>query len=110
MDGEAFVERKAGIQRDHSGHQLRDAGNIPLGRRHLLGFLGRPEHAARLRLQLGWLNVATVPEDMSLPGWRLHRLSGDLAGHWAIWVNGNWRLTFRFDRGDTEVVDYQDYH
>ena len=70
----------------------------------------RPEHAARLRLQLGWLNVATVPDDMSLPGWRLHRLSGDLAGHWAIWVNGNWRLTFRFDRGDAEVVDYQDYH
>ena len=70
----------------------------------------RPEHAARLRLQRGWLNVATVPDDMSLPGWRLHRLSGDLAGHWAIWVNGNWRLTFRFDRGDAEVVDYQDYH
>ncbi len=70
----------------------------------------RPEHAAKLRLQLGWLDVATSPQDMNLPGWRLHRLSGDMCGHWAIWVNGNWRLTFAFEHGNAEVVDYQDYH
>src|SRR5674536_120893 len=27
---------------------------------------------------------------------------GDLAGHWWIWVNGNWRVTFRFV--DSDVV------
>jgi proteic killer suppression protein len=37
-------------------------------------------------------------------------LSGDLAGHWAITVNGNWRLTFRFTGKDVELVDYVDYH
>jgi len=35
---------------------------------------------------------------------------GNLAGHWAVWVDKNWRLTFRFDGEDAELVDYQDYH
>lgn len=47
---------------------------------------------------------------MNRPGWRLHALTGHLAGHWAVWVDENWRLTFRFDGTDAEVVDYQDYH
>lgn len=36
-------------------------------------------------------------------------LKGDLAGHGAVTVNGNWRLTFRFVGIDAELVDYQDY-
>jgi toxin HigB-1 len=27
-----------------------------------------------------------------------------------MWVNGNWRVTFRFVGQDVELVDYQDYH
>ncbi len=67
-------------------------------------------HAGRLRVLLAALDNATSPADMSAPGWRLHLLTGDLAGHWAISVNANWRLTFRFVGRDAEVVDYQDYH
>lgn len=67
-------------------------------------------HEKRLRLQLDALNHAEKPEDLSAPGWRLHPLKGDLAGHWAIVVNGNWRVVFRFDGKDAELVDYQDYH
>ena len=63
-----------------------------------------------MRLQLGRLDVAAGPGDMDRPGWRLHALKGDLAGQWAVWVDKNWRLTFRFDSTDVEVVDYQDYH
>ena len=48
--------------------------------------------------------------DMNLPGWRLHVLKGDLAGHWAVWVDENWRLTFMFDKDDVVLVDYRDYH
>lgn len=70
----------------------------------------QPKHAVRLQLQLGVLDAARVPGDMNLPGWRLHSLAGDLAGHWAVWVDENWRLTFRFSGTDAEVVDYQDYH
>lgn len=70
----------------------------------------RPDHAKKLTRQLAFLNIARGPEEMDYPGWKLHQLSGDLAGHWAVWVSGNWRLTFRFIGEDAEIVDYQDYH
>ena len=47
---------------------------------------------------------------MNAPGWKLHSLEDDLKGHWSIWVNGNWRLTFTFEGTDAILVDYQDYH
>jgi len=70
----------------------------------------QPSHAKRLRLQLGKLDTAKSPKDMDLPGWRLHPLTGDLRGYWAVSVNGNWRMTFSFEGGDVVLVDYQDYH
>ena len=70
----------------------------------------QPHHAARLSRQLKQLDRSKAPADMNIPGWRLHPLSGQLENHWSVWVNGNWRLTFRFENGDAEVVDYQDYH
>ena len=70
----------------------------------------QPKHAGRLRLQLGRLDAAMKAADMNLPGWRLHVLKGDLAGHWAVWVDENWRLTFMFDKDDVVLVDYRDYH
>ncbi|MHB8225541.1 type II toxin-antitoxin system RelE/ParE family toxin [Acidithiobacillus sp.] len=45
-----------------------------------------------------------------MPGWKLHPLHDDLQGHFAVWVNGNWRLTFTFEDGDAILVDYVDYH
>ena len=65
------------------------------------------QHAKRLRLQLAKLDSARVPNDMALPGWRLHRLT---TGHWSVWVNGHWRMTFAFEAEDAVLVDYQDYH
>jgi proteic killer suppression protein len=44
---------------------------------------------------------------MAIPGWNLHPLSD---GHWSVWVNGNWRMTFVFDGEDAILVDYRDYH
>ena len=70
----------------------------------------QPEHAAKLRIQLTRLDDATCPQDMSAPGWGLRRLTADLDEHWAITVNGNWRLTFRFEGENAILVDYQDYH
>jgi toxin HigB-1 len=69
-----------------------------------------PKHAARLRLQLFALDNAKLPPDMNAPGWKLHALAGNLAGHWAVNVSGNWRLTFAFDGEDAVLVDYHDYH
>ncbi len=67
-------------------------------------------HAKRLRLQLSLLDAANSPADMNLPGWRLHRLRGDLEGHWAVWVDKSRRLTFAFADADVVAVDYLDYH
>jgi toxin HigB-1 len=47
---------------------------------------------------------------MAVPTWRLHPLKHDLAGHWAVWVDENWRLTFKFEGTDVVLVDYRDYH
>lgn len=68
------------------------------------------KHGKRLRLQLGRLNTASGPQDMNVPGWRLHPLKGKLVDHWAVWVDSHWRLTFAFENGDAVLVDYQDYH
>lgn len=68
------------------------------------------QHGKRLRLILGLLDAAKVVEDMDAPGLVLHPLKGDRKGFWAVTVQANWRITFRFVDGDAEVVDYLDYH
>ena len=65
---------------------------------------------ARVERVLARLDVAAKPEDMNLPGWRLHPLKGDRAGYWAVKVSANWRMVFRFDGGDVRDVDLTDYH
>jgi proteic killer suppression protein len=70
----------------------------------------RPEHAKRLQLILGRLNVSISAKDMDLPGLQLHELKGDRKGTWAVSVSGNWRVTFRFEGKDATDVDYEDYH
>ena len=35
---------------------------------------------------------------------------GNLKNHYAVTVNGNWRMTFAFDGEDAVLVDYRDYH
>ena len=67
-------------------------------------------HANRLRLILGRLNAARQPQDMNLPGLRFHELKGNRTDMWTVNVSGNWRVTFRFDGEDAEVVNYEDYH
>ncbi len=67
-------------------------------------------HAAKLRLQLAALDQAAKAEDLSAPSWKLHPLKGNLKGHWALTVNGNWRILFAFEGNDAVLVDYRDYH
>ena len=69
-----------------------------------------PEHVEKLRDILGALDRSRGPEGMDLPGFRLHALKGQLKGHYAVSVSGNWRVTFRFEDGSAVDVDYVDYH
>ncbi len=68
------------------------------------------KHAQRLRLILGRLNIAREPRDIGLPGLRLHPLTGERKGTWAVSVSGNWRVTFGFSGPNVVDVDYEDYH
>ncbi len=70
----------------------------------------RPEHVDRLRLVLGRLAASASPQDMNLPGLRLHPLKGKLKGRWSVTISGNWRVTFAFAGKDAVDIDYEDYH
>jgi plasmid maintenance system killer protein len=47
---------------------------------------------------------------LTLPGWQLHPLKGHDPVRHAIAVNGPWRITFEFDKGDMFRVDFEQYH
>ena len=69
-----------------------------------------PEHSSKLARILDRLDASTTVKDMSLPGYRLHQLSGKEKDTWSVIVNGNWRVTFYFEDGDAYIVNYLDYH
>jgi proteic killer suppression protein len=58
---------------------------------------------------LALLDRAARPQDMNLPGFRLHPLKGELVGYWSVTVRANWRIIFRFEDGATDI-DLVDYH
>jgi proteic killer suppression protein len=65
----------------------------------------------KLRKMLFALDSAVlVAEIGAMPGWRLHRLRGELVNMWSLTVTRNWRLVFRFEDGDAFEVDLVDYH
>jgi len=70
----------------------------------------QPDHRDTIRDILARLEASTKPEDMDLPGFRLHRLKGKYAGFWAVTVRANRRVIFRFEDGNAADVDYLDYH
>ena len=59
---------------------------------------------------LARLDQAFIIEDMDLPGYRLHRLKGDLKGFWSVSISGNWRIIFQFENGTARDVEMIDYH
>ncbi|MBN2977377.1 Killer protein [Pseudomonas fluorescens] len=67
-------------------------------------------HANRLRRVLLILDSAIHWSDLELPGWRFHRLKGDLVDYWSVSISGNWRIIFRMYDDQVELVDYLDYH
>ena len=67
----------------------------------------RPQHADRLRLILGRLNVSNKTKDMNLPGLELHALKGDRKGFESVKASGKWRVTVSFHGKN---IGYEDYH
>ncbi|WP_064504351.1 type II toxin-antitoxin system RelE/ParE family toxin [Methylobacterium platani] len=69
------------------------------------------ENVGRVRRIRSQLEAATGPDDMNLPGYRFHELSGSRKGTYAVNASGNDRITVRRDAPDVvDVVDVEDYH
>lgn len=68
------------------------------------------QNIKRLARILNALDVATTPDDMDIPGFRFHSLSGDQKGRYAVDASGNWRITFGWDGEDATDIDLEDYH
>ena len=64
-----------------------------------------PELLDRVSLALADLDDACKPSDRDRPGYRLHPTKGGLKGQWGISMSGNWRVTFRFEDGDIDLID-----
>jgi toxin HigB-1 len=69
-----------------------------------------PEHVEKIATIVARPDRAAKPDDMALPGLRLHPLKGELAGFWSVTVRANWRIVFRFEGRNVADVDLIDYH
>lgn len=67
--------------------------------------------ARRARRKLEYVDLATRIEDLKVPpGNRLLQLRQDREGQYAIRINDQWRICFRFVEGDAFDVEITDYH
>lgn len=70
----------------------------------------RPDLQERVEVMLAQLDVASSPEAMRIPHYRLHARKGDRKGYWSVTVKTNWRLIFHFEGEDVYDVELIDYH
>jgi proteic killer suppression protein len=70
-----------------------------------------PDVVRRARRKLEYVHLARNLNDLRVPpGNRLHELHGDRHGQYAISINDQWRICFRFVDGDAFDVEVTDYH
>lgn len=60
-------------------------------------------------IRLDALNVAKSLESLRLPGFGLHKLH-DVPARYSVRVNGPWRITFEWEKGNAFRVDLEQYH
>jgi toxin HigB-1 len=64
----------------------------------------------RILVRLDRLDVVTRPEEMNLPGFNFHALTGFNPVRYTVHANGPWCLTFEFADGEARRVDLEQYH
>ena len=70
-----------------------------------------PDVVARAVRKLDYVDLAASLDDLRVPlGNRLHALIDDRKGQYAIAINDQWRVCFRFIDGDAYDVEVCDYH
>ena len=73
----------------------------------------QPALIDKVRKIIAFLQDMEREEELrTIPSWKAHQLTGDRKGTWSVMVTRNWRITFRIDRAELEIVDldYEDYH
>lgn len=68
------------------------------------------EHVAKIRRIVAALRDATVIDDLNVPTFKFHALTGDQKGRYSIKIQGGWCITFEFEDGQAKHVDYENYH
>ena len=64
-----------------------------------------------VRRKLDQIDAVTRLDDLKVPpGNHLHQLAGDLRGYYAVRVNDQYRIVFRFEGADAFEVRCTDYH
>lgn len=71
----------------------------------------QPDVIQRTRRKLEYVDLASRLDDLKVPpGNKLHQCEGDRKGQYAICINDQWRICFRFVNGDAYDVEITDYH
>ena len=65
-----------------------------------------PHQKEKIKRILARLDEASQPQDMNIPGYKIHLLKGDFTGFWAIQVSKNWRIVIRFEGQNISDVDF----
>jgi toxin HigB-1 len=61
--------------------------------------------------RLRYIDAAEKINDLRIPpSNKLEKKEGDLRNFYAIWVNKQWRIIFRWKNGDAHDVELMDYH
>jgi proteic killer suppression protein len=70
-----------------------------------------PDIIKRAIRRLEYIDIATCLDDLKVPpSNRLHALKADRKGQYAISINDQWRICFKFEEGDAYDVEITDYH
>jgi toxin HigB-1 len=72
-----------------------------------------PQFVTKIGRILSFLQDMVEEEELhTVQSWKAHQLVGARKGTWSLFVSRNWRLTFKIDKNDIEIIDldYEDYH
>lgn len=67
----------------------------------------------KIRRMLTFLQDMEREDELrAVRSWKPHLLTGNRKGIWSLSVTRNWRMTFRIDADEIEIIDldYEDYH
>ena len=73
----------------------------------------QPAVVEKVRRMVSFLQDMEREDELrTVPSWKAHQLTGDRKGVWSLLVTKNWRVTFRIDQDEIEIIDldYEDYH